>query len=95
MKDSEEEIAENYGILNIVNAIKLLIEEDRYNNDSFKDLEKDFPEEIIKLEEALLNYMGENDLKILKQEFLNKWKLAYSYEYFNSVDDYQKPVDNT
>ena len=43
--------------------------------------------------------MGENDLKILKTEFPDKSKhltkkLAYPYEYFNSIDDYQKPVDN-
>ena len=43
--------------------------------------------------------MGENDLKIWKTGFLDKWKyltkdLAYPYEYFNSVDDYQKDVDN-
>ena len=51
------------------------------------------------LEEALLNYKGENDFKILKTGFLDKWKfltkkLAYPYEYFNSIDNYQKPVDN-
>ena len=50
--------------------------------------------------EALLNYIGENDLNILKTEFPdNKWKyltkkLAYPYDYFNSLDDYQKPVYN-
>jgi len=44
--------------------------------------------------------MGENNLKILKTEFPdNNWKyltqkLAYSYEFFNSLDDYQKPMDN-
>ena len=43
--------------------------------------------------------MGENDLKILKRGFPDKWnyltkKLAYPYEYFNSIDDYQKAVDN-
>ena len=43
--------------------------------------------------------MGENDLKLLKTGFPDKWKyltekLAYPYEYFNSIDDYQKPVDN-
>ena len=27
-------------------------------------------------------------------EIFNKKKLAYPYEYFNSIDDYQKPVDN-
>ena len=41
--------------------------------------------------------MGENDLKILKTGFPDKWKnltknLAYPYEYFNSIEDYQKPV---
>ena len=53
----------------------------------------------MELEEALLDYMRENDLKILKTGFPDKWKfltkkLAYPYEYFNSIDDYQKPVDN-
>ena len=43
--------------------------------------------------------MGENDLKILKTGFPDKWKyltkeLADPYEYFNSLDDYQKSVDN-
>ena len=44
--------------------------------------------------------MGERDPKILKTDFpdnrckyLTK-KLAYLYEYFNSLHDYQKPVDN-
>ena len=44
--------------------------------------------------------MRKNGLKNLKTEFPdNKWKyltekLAYPYEYFNSLDDYRKPVDN-
>ena len=44
--------------------------------------------------------MGENDPKILKTEFPGiKWKyltkkLAYPYEFFKSLADYQKPVDN-
>ena len=43
--------------------------------------------------------MGENDLKILKTGFPDKWKyltkkLAYPYEFFNCIEDYQKPVDN-
>ena len=47
----------------------------------------------------MLDYVGENDLKILKTEFPDKWKiltkkLPYPYEYFNNIDDYQKPVDN-
>ena len=35
---------------------------------------KDYPDEIENLEEALLNYMRENDLKTLKTEFPDKWK---------------------
>ena len=44
--------------------------------------------------------MSEIDLKFLKTEVPdNKWKyltekLAYFYESFNSIDDYQTPVDN-
>ena len=43
--------------------------------------------------------MGENDLKILKTEFPDKWKyltrkLAYPHEYFNCIEVYQKPLDN-
>ena len=62
-------------------------------------MKKYYPEEIEILEEALLNYRGENDLKILKTGFPDKWKyftkkLAYPYEYYNSIDDYQKPVNN-
>ena len=35
----------------------------------------------------------------MKTEFPYKWeyltkKLAYPYEYLNSIDDYKKPVDN-
>ena len=46
-----------------------------------------------------MKYIGENDLKTLKTGFLDKWKyltknIAYPYEYFNSINDYQKPVDN-
>ena len=54
MKDWEEEIVDNDEIFNIVNEIKVIIKEDRYNNDSIKDLKKDNPNKIIKLEEALL-----------------------------------------
>ena len=43
--------------------------------------------------------MGENDLKFLKTGFPDKGnyltkKLAYPYENFNSIADYQKPVEN-
>ena len=69
MKDLEEEIIDTDEILNIVNEIEKLFEEDRYNNDSIYDLKTDYPDKIEKLEEALLNYLGENDLKFLKTEF--------------------------
>ena len=92
LKDLKKEIIDDDEILDILNKI---VEEER----TIDDLKKDYPEEIKKLEEALLDYMGENDLKILKTGFPDKWKyitkkLAYPYEYFNSIDDYQKPVDN-
>ena len=53
-----------------MNIIDKIIEEDK----TIKDLKKDYPDEIKKLEEALLDYMGENDLKIIKTGFPDKWK---------------------
>ena len=49
--------------------------------------------------DSLVKNVDENDFKILKKEFPDKWpylnkKLAYPYEYFNSIDDYKKPVHN-
>ena len=43
--------------------------------------------------------MGEYNFKLLKKEFPDKWKyltkkLAYPYEFFNCIEDYQKPVNN-
>ena len=66
---------------------------------SIHDLKKDYPIEIEKFQESLLNYMGENDLKIVKMENPDKWnyltnELAYPYEHLKSIDEYQKPVDN-
>ena len=77
----------------------MLITEDNDKNDSFKDLKKDYPDKYIELEEVLLDYMGENDLKILKSGFPDKWnyltkKLAYPFEFFNCIEDYKKPVYN-
>ena len=40
MKYFEQEIVGNNEILNIVNEIKMLITEDKYKNDSIKDLKK-------------------------------------------------------
>ena len=49
--------------------------------------------------DSLVKNLVEDDFKILKKEFPDKWqylnkKLAYPYEYFNSIDDYKKPVHN-
>ena len=49
--------------------------------------------------DKLVKNLDEDDFKLLKKEFpekcqyLNK-KLAYSYQYFNSIDDYKKSVNN-
>ena len=92
LKNLKKEIVDNDEILDIVNKI---VEEDR----TIEGLKNDYPDEIKNLEEALLDYIGENDRKILKTGFPDKWmyltkNLAYPYEFFNSIDDYQKPVDN-
>ena len=88
----KKEIVDNDSILKIITDIG------EYNR-TIKDLKKDYPDKIIELEEALINYIGENDLKISKTGLPYKWnyltkKLAYPYEYFNSIEEYQKPVDN-
>ena len=51
-----------------------------------------------KLEKLVRNLDGA-DFKILKKEFPDKYqylnkKLAYPYQFFISIDDYKKPVDN-
>ena len=92
LRNLKEEVVDNDKILDIVNKI---VEEDK----TIRDLKKDYPNEIKSLQEALLDYMGENDLKFLKTGFPDKWKyltkkIACPYEYFNSINDYQKPVNN-
>ena len=49
--------------------------------------------------DSLVKNLDEDDFKILKKEFSDKWqylnkKLAYPYEYFISIDDYKKLVNN-
>ena len=87
MKKLKEEIVDNDEILDIFNKI---LEEEK----TIKDLKKDYTNEFKNLEEALLDYKGENDLKILKTGFPDKWKyltrkLAHPYEFFNCIEDYQ------
>ena len=49
--------------------------------------------------DKLVKKLDEDDFKILKKEFPDKWqylnkKSAYPYEYFNNIDEYKKSVDN-
>ena len=49
--------------------------------------------------DKLVKNLIEDDFKILKEEFPVKWQyinknLAYPNEYFNSIGEYQKPIDN-
>ena len=103
LKNLKKEIVGNDEILNIVNKIEENYPEEIFNLEeddrTVRNLKKYYPEQIENLEEALLNYIGENDLKRLKTGFPDKGKyltkkLAYPYEYFNSMDDYKKPVNN-
>ena len=46
----------------------------------------------------LVKILVVDDFKIFRKEFPDKWqylnkKLAYPCQYFNTIDDYQKPVD--
>ena len=88
-------IAGDDNILNIVNEIEAFTSEDK----TFDDILKVFPDQIENLEEALNNYRSENDPKILPTEFPDKESYsgknsAYPYEYFNSINEYQKPGNN-
>ena len=69
MRNLNEEIVDSDEILNIVNKIG-------EKNETIKDLGKDYAEEKTEIEEALLNYMGENDLKLLNSEFTDKWNFS-------------------
>ena len=103
LKNFKDEIFDSDELMNIVNKIEKNYSEEIFNLDeddrTIGNLKKYYPEEIENLEKVFLDYMGENDLKILKIGFPDKWKyltkkLAYPYEYFNSIDDYQKPVND-
>ena len=98
LKNLKKEVVGDDKILNIFNELENMIDKTK-RNQSISDLKKKYPDKINELEEAFLDYIGENDLKILKTEFPDKWryltkKLAYPYEHFNSIEDYNKPVNN-
>ena len=47
----------------------------------------------------LVKTLNENDLKFLIKEFPDNWqllnkKLAYPYEYFKNLEDYDKDISN-
>ncbi len=103
LKNFKKENFDSDEIINIVSKIEKNYSEEIFNLDeddrTIGKLKEYYPEEIEKLEKVFLDYMGENDLKILKDGFPDKWKyltkkFAYPYEYFNSSDDYQKPVND-
>ena len=66
-KSLKKDIVDNDELLNNFDEIG---EEDR----TIEDLKKDYPNEIEKLEEVLLNYIRESDVKLLKTDFPDKWK---------------------
>ena len=88
----KKETVDNDEIIDIVIEIG---EEDK----TIEDLKIDYPNEIEKLEGALIYYIAENDPKFLKLELSDKWKyltkkLAYPFECFISIEDYQQSIDN-
>ena len=98
LKNLKKEVIGDDNIININNELENMIDKTK-RNQSISTLNKKYPDKINELEEVLLDYMGEHDLKILKKEFPDKWKnltkkIAYPYEYFNSIEDYNKPVNN-
>ena len=98
LKDLKKEVIGDDKTLKFINELENVINKTK-RNQSISTLKKKYPDKINELEEALLDFIGENDLKILKTEFTDKWKyltkkLPYPYEYFNSIEDYNKPVDN-
>ena len=96
MKYLEKESVDDK-ILSIVNEKEQILRKNE-NNRSIENSKKKDPDKTNELEEVLLNYMGENDVKTLKTGFPDNWKflsekLAYPYEFFYSIEDYQKPVN--
>ena len=53
LNDFEEELVDNDEILIIVKEIKMITTEDKYKNNSIKDLKKEYPDKIKELEETL------------------------------------------
>ena len=58
--------------LKSVSEIEVLVSINNYDNDSLKEIKKEFPDDNGKLKEALNTHVSENDLKNLKIEFPEK-----------------------
>ena len=75
LKVKKKETVDNDEMLKIVNEIKILTKEHRFKNRFVKDLKKDFPREIGKLEEALNKYISEKNHQIMKKLLRDEWKI--------------------
>ena len=76
LKNLKKEVIGDDKILNIINELENLIDKTK-RNQSISTLKKKYPDKINELEEVLLDYMSEHDLKILKTEFTDKWKYLF------------------
>ena len=81
----KEFVDDNINLYNIIEIEKILSKDE--NKKVIEKLKKIYSDIIEKLEKALNNYIGENDFKILKTEFPDKWKyltkiLGYPFEHF-------------
>ena len=65
LKKLKKEILRDDNILKIMNEVEKLLGKNE-NNRSIENIKKNYPDKFIELEQALLDYMGENDLKIIK-----------------------------
>ena len=73
LKNLKKDVNGDDKILNIINELENLNDKTK-RNQSISNLKKKYPDKINELEETLLNYIGEHDLKILETEFPDKWK---------------------
>ena len=73
LKNLKKEVFGDDKILNIIDELENMIDKTKRNK-SISDLKKKYPDKINELGEAFLDYIGENDLKLLKTEFPDKWR---------------------
>ena len=73
LKNLKKEVVGDDKILNIINELENMIDINKRNK-SISYLKKKYPDKINEVEEAFLDYIGDNDLKILKTEFPYKWR---------------------